>query len=87
MGHSKLMLLIMKIKIKLLSLHQSAVITVLELVRKGGGGGYTLKVRCHLTPEDCCTYIVLHVSNRISPHVHLTLLAQTVLYSNFYFIF
>lgn len=86
MGHSKLMLLIMKIKIKLLSLHQSAVITVLELVR-GGGGGYTLKVRCHLTPEDCCTYIVLHVSNRISPHVHLTLLAQTVLYSNFSFLF
>lgn len=85
MGHSKLMLLIMKIKIKLLSLHQSAVITVLELVR--GGGGYTLKVRCHLTPEDCCTYIVLHVSNRISPHVHLTLLAQTVLYSNFSFLF
>lgn len=81
MGHSKLMLLIMKIKIKLLSLHQCA--------RTGerGGGGYTLKVRCHLTPEDCCTYIVLHVSNRISPHVHLTLLAQTVLYSNFYFLF
>lgn len=59
MGHSKLMLLIMKIKIKLLSLHQSAVITVLELVRRGGV--YTLKVRCHLTPEDCFIYRVTPV--------------------------